>query len=69
MVFMKAAGKWGGILVLIALMITLLKQLIALIGFVTAAFKILILLVFVGLILSIGFVMLRAWNESRRKRE
>jgi LPS O-antigen subunit length determinant protein (WzzB/FepE family) len=43
--------------------------LIALIGFITVVFKIVIILVFVALILGVGFVLLRAWNESRRKHE
>jgi hypothetical protein len=66
---MKATGGLGSILVLIALLITFVKQLIALIGFITVVFKIVIILVFVALILGVGFVLLRAWNESRRKHE
>lgn len=67
--WIRATGRWGGILVLVALLITLVKQLIMLIGFVTAAIKIIIILVFVALILSVGFVLLKAWNETRRKAE
>jgi hypothetical protein len=67
--WIKATGGIGSILVLIALLITFLKQLIALIGVIAVAFKIVIVLVFVVLILSIGFIALRAWNESRRKHE
>jgi uncharacterized membrane protein len=67
--WMKATGGLGSILVLIALLITFVKQLIALIGFITVVFKIVIILVFVALILGVGFVLLRAWNESRRKHE
>lgn len=69
MIWMKAAGKWGGILVVIALMITLLKQLIAFLAFITGAIKLLVILVFVALILAIGFMLLRSWNESRRRNE
>jgi uncharacterized membrane protein len=67
--WIKATGGLGSILVLIALLITFVKQLIALIGFITVVFKIVIILVFVALILGVGFVLLRAWNESRRKHE
>lgn len=67
--WIKATGGIGSILVLVALLITFLKQLIALIGIIAVAFKVVIVLVFVVLILSIGFIALRAWNESRRKHE
>lgn len=66
--WVKAASKWGSILVIIALVITLLKQLIAFIGFVTGAIKILIILVFVALIVGVGFIILRGWTESRRSK-
>jgi len=64
--WVKAASKWGSILVIIALVITLLKQLIAFVGFVTGAIKILIILVFVALIVGVGFVVLKSWSDSRR---
>jgi len=67
--WMKAAGKMGGILVVIALLITLLKQLIAFFAFITGAIKLLVILVFVVLILGVGFLLLKSWNESRRKIE
>jgi hypothetical protein len=68
-IWMKAAGKWGGLLVIIALLITLLKQIIALIGFLTGAFKILIVLLFVFLIVGVGLMVLRGIKESRRSEE
>lgn len=68
-VWMKAAGKWGGILVLIALLISLLKTIITFIGFLTGAIKILIILAFVFLIVGIGFMVLKGWNEARRNRD
>lgn len=67
--WVKAASKWGSILVIIALVITLLKQLIAFIGFVTGAIKILIILVFVALIVGVGFVVLKGWSDSRRSKD
>jgi len=68
-IWMKAAGKWGGILVLIALLISLLKTIITFIGFLTGAIKILIILVFVFLIVGIGFMVLKGWKEARRHRD
>lgn len=64
--WVKATGKWGSILVIIALVITLLKQLIAFIGFVTGAIKLLIILVFVAVIIGVGFLALKAWNDRQR---
>ena len=67
--WVRAAGKWGSILVVIALIITLLKQLIAFIGFITVAVKFLIILVFVAVIVGVGFLILKGLNGSRRKKE
>lgn len=69
MSFMKAAGKWGSILVLIALLITLVKNLIVFIGFLTGAIKILIIVVFVALILGVGFLIVRGFSNSRKKHD
>lgn len=68
MLFLKAAGKWGSVLALIALVIALVKQLIAFVGFLTFAIKILLVLVFVALFLGVGFVILRAWNENQKRK-
>ena len=65
-VWMKAAGKWGSIMVIIALVITLLKQVIAFIGFITFAIKILIVLAFVLLIVGVGFAILRSLGQNRK---
>lgn len=69
MSFMKAAGKWGSILVLIALLITLVKNLIVFIGFLTGAIKILIIVVFVALILGVGFLIVKGFSNSRKKHD
>jgi hypothetical protein len=66
---MKAAGKWGSILVIIALIITLLKNLIAFIGFLTFAFKVLIFLLFAAVIVGVGYLILRGISEKRRNRD
>lgn len=68
-VWMKAAGKFGSILVLIALAITLLKQLIAFIGFLTIVIKILVIVVFAALIIGVGVMILRGMRDNRRKKE
>lgn len=68
-IWMKAAGKWGGILVLIALLISLVKAIITFIGFLTGAIKLLIILAFVALIVAIGVMILKGWNEARRNKE
>ncbi|HSI88357.1 MAG TPA: hypothetical protein VK918_04820 [Pyrinomonadaceae bacterium] len=67
--WVKAAGKWGSILVIITLVITLLKQLIALIGFLTGAIKLLIILAFVAVIVGVGFLILKGISESRRTKD
>ena len=67
-VWIKAAGKWGSIMVIIALVITLLKQVIAFIGFITFAIKILIVLAFVLLIIGIGFAILRSISQNRKNK-
>jgi len=66
---LKAAGKWGSIFAILALVITLLKQIIGFIAFLTMAIKILVILVFVLLFVGIGFVVLRTWNGKRNAKE
>jgi hypothetical protein len=68
-VWMKAAGIGGSLLVVIALVIALLKSLITFVGFLTFAFKILIVLVFIAVILGVGFLILKGISEKRRKKE
>ena len=68
-VWLKATGKWGSILVILTLIITLLKQIIAFIGFLTAAIKIIVILAFVVLFLGVGLLVLRTWNANRKARE
>ena len=61
------AGKWGGILTLIALLIALVKQLITLVGFIMFFLKAALVIAFVGLMLLIIVTMMR--TRSRRRRE
>ena len=68
-VWLKAAGKWGGIFVIIALLISLLKTIISFIAFLTGAIKILIVLIFVALLIFIGVMVLRGLKDARRNKE
>ncbi len=68
-VWFKAAGKWGSILVILTLIITLLKQIITFIGFLTAAIKIIVVLAFVVLFLGVAMMIFRTWNSNRKARE
>lgn len=67
-VWMRAAGIGGSLLAVIALVIVLLKSLIAFVGFLTFAFKILIVLVFVAVIVGVGFLVLKGISEKRRSK-
>lgn len=67
--FLKIAGRWGGIITLILLVITLLKQLIALVSFLMVAIKIAIIVAFAGLMLLIVLAMLRGRGRRRRDAE
>ena len=62
---LQVAGRWGGILALIALLIVLIKQLIALVGFIMLAIKIALVIAFIGLMLLIIIMFF----STRRKRQ
>jgi multisubunit Na+/H+ antiporter MnhG subunit len=66
---MKATGVVGSILVILALVIAFLKQIIAFVGFLTFAIKILVVIVFVALLIGVGFLVLRAFNDRRKAKE
>ena len=65
--WLSVAGKWGSIFAILALVITLLKQIIAFIGFLTAAIKLIVILVFVALIVGVGLLVFRTWKSNRRQ--
>jgi hypothetical protein len=67
--FLKTAGRWGGVLTIIVLVITLLRQLISLVGFLLVAFKVVIIMGFVGLILLMIILVMRGRSRSRREAE
>ncbi len=68
-VWIQAAGKWGSILAILALAITLLKQIIGFIAFLTTAIKVIIILVFVALLIGIGMMILRSWKGTNRSKD
>jgi hypothetical protein len=62
---LKAASITGSILAIIALVIVLLKALIALVGFVGFALKAVIVLAFILVFATVGFMVLRSWQANR----
>jgi uncharacterized membrane protein len=69
LVYATATGGWGSLLVLLALIIALVKQIIAFIGFLTFAIKAVIVLGFVALILGVAVMIFRGWSKNRRSKE
>lgn len=67
--FLKVSGIISSILVLIALAITFMKSILALLAFLSGALKILVVLVFIALIVSIGLMILKGWKVSRQSAE
>ena len=65
---LKASGVMATILVILALVATLLKQIIAFIGFLTTAIQIIIVLVFVAVFLGIGVMIFRSWSNSKKNK-
>ncbi len=65
MMFLKAASVLGSLMIVIALAITLLKALIGLVGFIAVALKIIIVLVFVAVFASVGFMLFKAWQGKQ----
>jgi hypothetical protein len=66
---LKAAGIGGSLVVILALIITFLKQIIAFIGFLTFAIKILVVIVFAALFIGVGLMVLRSFNDRRKAKE
>ena len=66
---MKATGIVGSVLVILALIITFLKQVIAFIGFLTLAIKVIVVIAFVALLLGVGLMVLRSFKDKRKAKE
>lgn len=68
-VFLKAAGIGGSLIALIAIVIVFFKTIIAFVGFITGAIKILVVLLFVILFLGVAFAVFRGMQNSKRRKE
>ena len=68
-IWLRATGVGGSVLVILALIITFLKQIIAFIGFLTMAIKLLVIVVFIALFVGIGLMVFRTWNAKRKTKE
>lgn len=68
-VYLRAAGKWGSIFAILALIITLLKQIIGFIGFLTFAIKVLIVMAFAAMFIGVGLMALRTFQQRKKKEE
>ena len=66
---LKAAGKWGGILTLIALAILAMRQIIFFIGVLTFAVKALLVLAFLALFIGVAYLIFKSWKEHRKEQE
>lgn len=69
MLFLKATGVIGTIMVILALVITLLKQVIAFIGIISFVVKAFVVLAFVTVFLLVGLMALKTFRDSRRSKE
>lgn len=68
MFILKAAGVAGTILAILALVLTLLKQIIAFIAFITGAIKLFIILAFVLVIVGVGLMIVRSFRSEGGKK-
>jgi hypothetical protein len=64
--WLKAGGIGGSILVIIALIITLLKQIISLIGFISVLLKFFIIFAFIAVLVAVGFLVLKGLKQRRK---
>ena len=66
---LKGSGIVSSIVVILALVIYLLKTLIAFVAFLTGAIKIIIILAFVALIVGVGLMVLKGFMSRRPPRD
>lgn len=69
MLFLKATGVIGTIMVILALVITMLKQIIAFIGIISFVVKAFVVLAFVTVFLLVGLMVLRTYQSNRKSKE
>ncbi len=67
--WLKATGKWGSVFVILALIVTLLKQVIAFFGFLTMVVKLGVIIAFIAVLVGVGFVVLKGFNANRKAKE
>ena len=65
----QAESKWNIIFVILSLVVTLLKQIITFIGFLTTILKLGAVLLFVAVFLGIGLMILRTWKSGKSNKE
>ena len=69
MLLLKATGVIGTIMVILALVITLLKQIIAFIGVISFVVKAIVVLAFVTVFLLVGLMAFRTFQNNRKVKE
>lgn len=69
MLLLKATGVIGTIMVILALVITLLKQIIAFIGIISFVVKAFVVLAFVTVFLLVGLMAFRTFQNNRKVKE
>ncbi len=67
--YLTVEDKWGSIFVILALVISLLKQVIAFIAFLTTAIKFLVIFAFAALLLGVGLMVFRAFRDKQKAKE
>jgi hypothetical protein len=67
--YVAVTDKWSSVFVIIALIISLLKQIIAFIAFLTTAIKFLVIFAFIAVFLAIAFLVFRAFSDKRKSKE
>lgn len=67
--YVTIADKWGSVFVILALIISLLKQVIAFIGFLTTAIKFLIIFAFAAIFIAVGLLAFRAFADRKKKND
>ena len=65
----QSDSKWSVIFVILSLIVTLLKQIITFIGFLTTILKVGVVLLFVAVFLGIGLMLLRTWKSGQSNKE
>ncbi len=67
--YLTIADKWGSVFVILALIISLLKQIITFIGFLTTAIKFLVIIAFAAVFLGVGFLIFRAFTDRKKSKD